>query len=183
MKPMKVDFKGPGFLDVHYLRLTKPFIFQSKKGFNVTATYLLDGDRVKVINTEYYFVGEKIHKHSIVGHATPCKNDDGTEIEGVAHVQFFGPNNEHCSGLSDDGNYQVILKTPSYMLIIGKTDKYAWLMTRSPDSDLNEAIEAMEKLGFKLTDFQPIGHYPKSRYNLLKDVPHGDINESTCDIL
>ena len=119
---------------------------------NVTATYSLkENGTIKVDNKGYNFKKGKWEQS--VGKAKPLADP----MEAKLKVSFFGP---FYSGY----NVIVIDKDYKYALVIGKSTKYMWILSREttiPEEIKNDYLKQAKAIGFKTDDLVWVEHNKK----------------------
>ncbi len=116
---------------------------------NTTATYSLNEDNtIKVVNRGYNYVKEKWDE------ATGKAKFVNEPTVGMLKVSFFGPFYSGYNVVAIDKDYK-------YALIIGKSTKYMWLLSREktmPKEVQEEYLDKAKAIGVKTEDLVWVEH-------------------------
>ena len=119
---------------------------------NVTATYSLkENGTIKVDNKGYNFKKGKWEQS--VGKAKPLADP----MEAKLKVSFFGPFYSGYNVIAIDKDYK-------YALVIGKSTKYMWILSREttiPEEIKNDYLKQAKAIGFKTDDLVWVEHNKK----------------------
>lgn len=126
------------------------FDFRFEKNLNnTTADYSLNSDNsIKVVNAGFNYKENKWKR--AVGKAKFVKDTNTAMLK----VSFFGPFYAGYNVIEIDENYK-------YALIIGKSNKYLWLLSREktmPKEVINKYLETAKMLGCKTENLIWVEH-------------------------
>lgn len=135
------DFRLKNYLGTWYEIVRKDHYFERNLDF-VTATYTLKSDgSIEVLNKGFYI--DKNKKSEIIGKAKQKYEN----TENILKVSFFGSFYSDYIILDYDNiNY-------SWAIVIGKNDKYLWILSRKPKLDeelLTKLLRTAENNGISL---------------------------------